>query len=120
VLAVGVLPLFPISDWLFATFFPAYGLPAAALFRILLAGALVTLLFHPLYLILYARNRASRLALVNLLLVLFVIAGGLMVIPGYGTTGAAWVAVAGRAFASALICYFVFSEVRKLRHANPA
>ena len=50
----------------------------------------------------------------------FVLLAGLLVIPAYGTTGAALVTVAGRVFASALICYFVFSEVRKLFHAQPA
>jgi O-antigen/teichoic acid export membrane protein len=119
-LALCVMPLFLLSDWLFATFFPAYGTAAASLFRILLSGALITLLFHPLYLILYARDQAYRLTQVNLLLVLFVLLAGLLVIPAYGTTGAALVTVAGRVFASALICYFVFSEVRKLFHAQPA
>jgi Na+-driven multidrug efflux pump len=57
---------------------------------------------------------------VNLLLVLFVLLDGLLVIPAHGTTGAALVTVAGRVFGSALICYFVFSEVRKLLHASPA
>lgn len=56
----------------------------------------------------------------NLLLALFALLAGLVVIPAHGTTGAALVTVAGRVFASALICYFVFSEVRKLLHAQPA
>jgi O-antigen/teichoic acid export membrane protein len=119
-LALCVMPLFPLSDWLFTTFFPAYGTAAASLFRILLSGALITLLFHPLYLILYARDQAYRLTQVNLLLALFVLLAGLLVIPAHGTTGAALVTVAGRVFGSALICYFVFSEVRKLLHASPA
>lgn len=120
VLAIGITPLFPMSDWLFTTFFPDYGLDASPLFRILLSGAIITLLFHPLYLILYARDKAHRLTLVNLLLAIFALIAGLMIIPEYGATGAAAVTVAGRVFASALICYFVYSEVRKLPDVQPA
>jgi O-antigen/teichoic acid export membrane protein len=109
-IALLLLPLFLLSDWLFATFFPSYE-QAAEIFRILFWGAVVTLLLHPLYLILYANNRVSRLTLVNLLLVLFTGATGLMVIPEYGAVGAAWVTFAGRAFASALIAAFVAVEL---------
>lgn len=111
ILAVLLLPLFILSDWFFAVFFPAYT-GSSELFRILFVGAVITLLFHPLYLILYARNRVNRLALINLLLVLFCVALGLGVIPVYGAMGAAWITVAGRVFASALICYFVYRELQ--------
>ncbi len=110
-LAAMLMPLFFLSDWFFAVFFPAYS-DAGGLFRILFAGALITLLFHPLYLILYARNRVNRLTLINLLLVIFCALLGLLVIPDYGATGAAWVTVSGRLFSSALICYFVYRELR--------
>ena len=113
ILAACLTPLYLLSDWFFSVFYPAYA-ESAGLFRILFLGAIVTLLFHPLYLILYARNRVNRLALINLLLLLFCIVLGLAVIPFYGTQGAAWVTVAGRIFSSVLICYFVHVELQNI------
>ncbi|MCB1704798.1 MAG: oligosaccharide flippase family protein [Halioglobus sp.] len=112
-LAAGLTPLFLLSNWFFAVFFPAYT-GSAGLFRILFVGAIITLLFHPLYLILYARNRVSRLAVINLFLVIFCTILGLSVIPTYGAEGAAWVTVTGRVFSSVLICYFVHLELQTI------
>ncbi len=112
-LALALSPLFFLSSWLFAVFFPEYT-ESADLFRILFFGALVTLMIDPLYLILYARNRVNRLALINLCLLLFALAISLAVIPRYGAMGAAWVTVAGRIFASLLICFFVRLELQAI------
>jgi O-antigen/teichoic acid export membrane protein len=113
IIALGLSPLYILSDWFFSVFFPAYT-DSADLFGVLFLGAIITLLFHPLYLILYARNRVSRLTLINLLLLLFCTALGLAVIPVYGAPGAAWVTVIGRVFASVLICYFVHRELQAI------
>lgn len=112
-LAILLLPLFFLSDWLFALFFPKY-MDSAEIFRILFVGAIITLLFHPVYLILYARNKVSRLTLVNFSLVIFCTLFGFIFIPEYGAVGAAWVIVGGRVFASTLICYFVYLELRNV------
>lgn len=111
IIAAALSPLYILSDWFFSVFFPAYT-QSAELFGVLFLGAIITLLFHPLYLILYARNRVSRLTLINFLLLLFCTALGLTVIPVYGAPGAAWVTVIGRVFASVLICYFVHRELQ--------
>lgn len=111
ILATTLSPLYFLSNWFFTVFFPAYT-ASAELFRILFLGAIITLLFHPLYLILYARNRVNRLALINLLLVFFCAVLGIAVIPTFGAEGAAWVTVAGRVFSSSLICYFVHLELK--------
>jgi O-antigen/teichoic acid export membrane protein len=111
VLALLLLPAFFLSDWFFSVFFPAYT-ASSDLFRVLFIGAIITLLFHPLYLILYARNRVNRLTLINFLLFIGCAVGGLLVIPYYGAPGAAWVTVSGRVFAAALICYFVHVELQ--------
>jgi O-antigen/teichoic acid export membrane protein len=110
-LAAGLMPLYLMSDWFFEIFFPAYT-ESAEIFRILFVGAIISLLFHPLYLILYARNRVNRLALINLLLLLFCVSLGFAVIPTYGAAGAAWMTVTGRVFSSVLICYFVHLELQ--------
>lgn len=117
IIAVMLSPLYILSDWFFSVFFPAYT-RSAELFGVLFLGAIITLLFHPLYLILYARNRVSRLTLINLLLLLFCTTLGLLVIPEYGAPGAAWVTVIGRVFASVLICYFVHRELRAIFAEN--
>ena len=111
VICLMLSPLYFLAEFFFDVFFPAYT-ESASLFRILLSGALITLLFHPLYLILYTRNRVNRLTIVNALLVVFILLLGLSVIPGFGTQGAAWVTVAGRVFASLLILFFVYSELK--------
>jgi len=110
-IAILLMPIYLLSDWFFSVFFPAYT-QSADLFGVLFMGAIITLIFHPLYLILYARNRVNRLTLINLLLLLFCTATGLAVIPTYGAPGAAWVTVIGRVFASLLICYFVHRELK--------
>lgn len=109
-LAVMLAPLYFLADLFFAVFFPAYGM-SAELFRILLIGALITLLFHPLYLILYTRNVVHWLTLINFCLVVFSVALGLAVIPEFETHGAAWVTVSGRIFAAILILIFVYREL---------
>ena len=113
ILAVGLSPLYFLSNWFFSVFFPAYT-ESADLFRVLFVGAIITLLFHPLYLILYARNRVSRLTLINLFLVVFCAALGIAIIPTFGAEGAAWVTVTGRVFSSILICYFVHVELQTI------
>jgi len=114
VLAILLLPIFFLSDWFFSIFFPQY-INSAEIFRILFWGAIVTLLFHPVYLILYTRNRVSRLTLVNFSVVIFcAIFDGLLFIPDYGTIGAAWVIFSGRIFASILICLFVYIELKNI------
>ncbi|MCB1842054.1 MAG: oligosaccharide flippase family protein [Halioglobus sp.] len=117
VIALSLAPLYLLSGLLFSIFFPAYT-GSADLFRILFIGAIITLLFHPLYLILYARNRVNRLALINFLLLAFSIVLSLAVIPQYGAEGAAWVTVIGRVFASVLICYFVYLELQAIAFSH--
>ena len=110
-IAAMLSPLYFLSDLFFEIFFPAYHM-SAELLRIMLLGAIISLLSHPLYLILYTRNRVHRLTLINLLLVIFSLTLGITFIPEYGTYGAAWVTVSGRAFASALILFFVYRELK--------
>lgn len=110
-IAAMLSPLYFLADFFFEIFFPAYT-QSADLLRILLLGAIITLLFHPLYLILYTRNRVSLLTLVNFLLVIFSLLLGIAVIPSHLADGAAWVTVAGRTFASLLIIVFVYRELK--------
>ena len=109
-LALMLSPLYFLADLFFEVFFQAYSM-SAELFRIMLIGAVVTLLFHPLYLILYTRNAVHWLTLINFCLVAFSVALGLAVIPYFETHGAAWVTVSGRIFAAILILFFVYREL---------
>ncbi|MCP5125153.1 MAG: oligosaccharide flippase family protein [Gammaproteobacteria bacterium] len=110
-LAFLLLPLYFLSDWFFELLFPDY-LQAAEIFRILFIGAIVTLVVHPVYLVLYARNRVSLLTWINLFLAIFTLLVGVVIIPRFGAMGAAWVTVAGRVFASIMILLFVLREIR--------
>jgi O-antigen/teichoic acid export membrane protein len=117
-IALMLSPIYFLSELLFDLFFPAY-YESAEVFQILFLGAIITLLLHPLYLILYARNNVNRLTLINFLLVIFSLGLGLSFIPDYGSHGAAWVTVAGRLFASVLILYFAIRELKTMLSDAP-
>ncbi len=114
-LSVLLLPLYFFSDWIFSVLFPKYQ-DSSEIFNVLFWGAIVTLLFHPIYLILYSRNRVNYLAFVNFILVVFCAILGIVIIPEHGTLGAAGVIVTGRGVAAVLICYFVYKELRSMRN----
>ncbi|RIL07166.1 MAG: hypothetical protein DCC71_04115 [Proteobacteria bacterium] len=112
-IAVALLPLFFLAEPSIRLLFPGYA-ASAEIFRVLFLGPLVTVLVHPLYLILYARNRVAMLTAVDLVLVVACAAGCLVWIPAYGTIGAAWATVAARVVNCLLVLGLVVLELRAL------
>jgi len=112
-IAVALLPLFFLAEPTMRVLFPSYG-PSAAIFRVLFLGPLLTVLVHPLYLILYARRRVAILSAVDLVLVITCALGCYILIPRYGTLGAAWATVGARLLNCLLILGLVVFELRSV------
>jgi O-antigen/teichoic acid export membrane protein len=112
-IAVLLLPLFFLAGPSIRLLFPGYA-PAAEIFQVLFLGPLVTVLVHPLYLILYARNRVALLTAVDLLLVLACAGLCLLWIPQHGTLGAAWATVVARLVNCVLVLFLVVLELRSV------
>ena len=110
-IAAGLVPAYLLSGPALRLLFPQYR-QAPDVFHVLFWGALVTLLVHPLYLILYNRNKVASLVAVDCSLVLLALGGGLLFIPSHGWKGAAWTTVAARAWSCVLILLLVLREGR--------
>ncbi len=119
-LAVLFLPIFvaigPIVTLLYAGKYPG----APGLFRIVFWGSFATLLVHPLYLVLYARNKPGLVALVNLVQAVACAIGCWVLIPRFGVTGAAVGSLTARLCGCALILVTVGREMRLLGAAQPS
>lgn len=109
-MAVLLLPTVMFARPLISVLFPAYG-PAVGVFRILFCGCLLTLMTHPLYLIVYARDRMPLIALSNLVLVLVAAVACWLLIPRLGVIGAAYGTVLARAVNAGLITCVVYREL---------
>lgn len=112
-IAVALLPLFFLAGPSIRLLFPSYA-PSAEIFQVLFLGPLATVLVHPLYLILYARNRVSLLTAADLVMVIVCTAGCWLWIPQHGTLGAAWATVAARFVNCMLVLGLVVLELRSL------
>ncbi|MDZ7784563.1 MAG: hypothetical protein U5K56_17035 [Halioglobus sp.] len=89
----ALLPMYLLSDTLFSVFFPAYT-ESPDLFRILFLGAIVTLLFHPLYLdSLRARSGEPPDAYQPAVACIRCLSEPRARYPELGATGAAWATV---------------------------
>jgi O-antigen/teichoic acid export membrane protein len=91
--------------------FSDYG-PAARVFPVLFVGSLLTLVTHPLYLIVYARDHVELVALSNLILAAVAGVGYWLLIPSMGTMGAAIASVGARAVNGAVVLFLVYRELR--------
>lgn len=118
-IAVAFLPLWLLAAPMIHLLYPAYS-PSVEIFRVLFWGPFVTVLVHPLYLILYARKRVAVLTAVDLVLVLVCAAGCYAWIPAYGMLGAAWATVGARMLNCLLILFLVVGELRSLDSPHPA
>jgi O-antigen/teichoic acid export membrane protein len=116
-LAVLFLPalLFigPIVELLYGGKYPE----TPGLFRILFWGSLATLVVHPLYLVLYARNKPALVALINLVQAVACAAGCWILVPLWGVTGAAFASMLARLVGCLLILATVAREIRKVTAA---
>lgn len=110
-LAAAMAPLYFLADPLISNLFPEYS-SSIEIFQVLFLGPIVTVLVHPLYLILYARDKVALLVAVDVLLVIACAGLCYWLIPQYGMLGAAWATVGARLLNCLLILYLVMSELR--------
>ena len=112
-MAVALMPMLLFAEPFIRLMFPAY-LPAIEVFRVLFWGCLITLLTHPLYLIVYQRDRVELVALSNLVLALVAATCCLLLVPQFGAIGAAWAMVIARAVNGGLVLILVAREFRAI------
>jgi O-antigen/teichoic acid export membrane protein len=114
-LALLFLPILvtigPITALLYGGKYPE----VPGLFRIVFWGSFATLLVHPLYLVLYARNKPGLVTLVNLVQAAVCLGACWLLIPRLGITGAAVGSLTARLCGCALIVVAVGRELRALR-----
>lgn len=112
-LAVALLPLFPLADPLILFFYgPAYA-PAVLLFRLLLGVAIFDLLVSPLLLLAFTFNRPRLLAGADAVRVGTLTTLAIVLIPGYGPIGAVTARFVAR-FAGAVFTLALLSRSRRM------
>src|SRR5262249_23700529 len=105
---VGALALatWPCAALLMAPFGAEYA-PAAELYVVLLAGTVLNALTHPLSLSFFSQDRPGRFLWLHGGSLLFLVVVDLIVLPGHGALGAAWVKVGMRGLQAACILAWV-------------
>lgn len=111
--AAVLLPLFLFAPFITPLLFGQRYAEAAGLFRILFAGCIGTLLVHPLYLILYARNRPMMLLFADGVLVITSVVCNLTLTPAWGALGAATGSVIARLCGCIAIVLLLWIELRQ-------
>ena len=117
-MALALTPMLFFAEPFVRLLFPAY-MPAVEIFRVLFWGSLVTLLTHPLYLIVYQRDRVELVALCNLVLAASAAVGCWLLVPSRGPLGAAYAMVIARAVNGMLVLWLVARELRALSAPAP-
>ena len=112
---LALLPAVFLAGPAIRVLFPGYE-PAAGIFRVLFVATALTLVTHPLYLIVYARDHVQPIAMSNLVLAVTAALGCWLLIPRLGMMGAAYATVGARAVNAALVAYLVWREL----NATPA
>jgi hypothetical protein len=112
--AVGLLALatWPCASLLVLPFGAAYA-PAAELYTVLLLGTVLNALTHPLSVSFFSEDRPGRFVWLHGASLVFLVVADLLVLPGYGALGAAWVKVAMRALQAVLILAYVALDLRE-------
>ncbi len=98
------------SGLFFDIFFSQYD-GADEVFMIMFVGPLITLFVHPLYLILYARDKPILVVVSNGTLLVAVALFSVILVPLFGVYGTAVSSVFARAIGCAVILYFVYKEI---------
>ncbi|MFQ5963093.1 MAG: oligosaccharide flippase family protein [Candidatus Scalinduaceae bacterium] len=110
-LALLLTPLFFVAEPLILLFFSEKFFDSILIFKFLLFGFLFTLLFNPLLLILYARNKPYLVTIVYFILLPLSFVGNLIFIPMYGAMGAACIVLATRVTGGLLVLFLVYREI---------
>ncbi len=119
VFAVPMLAGFVLADPVIGRLLgPSYA-QTALLFKIMLAGALLNVLTHPLQAVMHARGRTGRLLVLDIALLAVGAVSTLWAVRHYGTIGAAATSTGLRVAAGFALVALVFSELRK-PDAGPA
>jgi O-antigen/teichoic acid export membrane protein len=112
-LAIALLPIFPLADPLILFFYgPAYA-QAVLLFRLLLGVAVFDLLVSPLLLLAFTFNRPRLLAGADAVRVGTLTTLAIVLIPGHGPVGAVAARFAAR-FAGAVFTLALLSRSRRM------
>lgn len=112
VLALFLSTCYLVSGQLITFVFPEFS-STVAVFNIIFWGGVITLLFHPLYIILYAKNKAKTLTYIDLSVLLVCLGLGLYYIPEHGIIGAAYINLFGRILSSLFIVIFSFAAIAR-------
>lgn len=105
---LAAVPLFFFAGPLVGLLFGAEYVDAVPIFKVLLAGFLLSVLLNPASLVFYSLERADLLAYLNLIQLGINLAGNFILIPSLGGFGAALSSLAVRVFGSVYICYLLW------------
>jgi len=108
-------PLFIYAEPIITTLYSEDFKGAGNLFQILFAGTLLTVMIHPISVLLLARDRPQPFFYAALIILLVSLVGNMLVVPTYGATGAAIVAASSKVIYGLILVFElwrtgVFSE----------
>jgi O-antigen/teichoic acid export membrane protein len=116
ILAVFILPLVLFAKEIIIVTFSEKFLESVTIFRILSWSFICGLIFDPLALILYLKNKPYLVTFIYLMVLCFMFVTNLFIIPGYGIEGAAFVVLGAKFWGGVLLAgclyYTVFKPVR--------
>jgi len=111
-IAISMLPGFYfIDDVIILLYGDAYA-QSASIFKILLIGFLITLVTHPIQLILLSANKPHMYALIQGMSLVTWLVATILLIPTFGAAGAAWALLISRLTQAAAIIVFVWFVVK--------
>jgi len=96
VIVACLSPIFIYAEPMITTLYSKDFEGAGSIFRILFAGTLLTVIVHPISVLLLARERPQPFFYAALIILLISLLGNMLVVPTYGATGAAIVAAGSK------------------------
>lgn len=104
-------PLFLIARPIVLGTFQEKYIDAIGLFQVLLIGSMFTLIFNPLLVILYAKNRPQNLTIVYIIQLSLSFIGHMIYIPRYGAMGSAAVVSSVKILGGILVLFMTLREI---------
>ncbi len=108
IIAIPVAALYWLAEPFIVFFYSNEFIDAGKIFRILLAGFMVSLFLQPLSLLYFAKDRPDLFVYTGLILVVAVLLGDIIWIPRFGIAGAAYVNMAGRIIQGIIIAILTY------------
>lgn len=119
-IVVALLPLLLVSSELVTALFgPRYAASISS-FQILFLAFLLAIVVNPISLVLYTLDRAWVITIVNYVQVLFAFLLDLILVPAYGSTGAATTFLLTGLLAFFAIGYAIWHRLHQMEMASPA